>query len=126
MLPHVVRVSTVVRMLAGAALIVLAAHLLGPSWDAPDRVGASTQEVVALVAGCNPVAITYPDATPIETIASAVSPPEILISIWEFDMGVWLGYSPQFPEVSDLTHKNFLDVAFLCVTASGTFTRPEI
>lgn len=115
------------RMLAGAALIVLAAHLPGWSWEVPGRVDAHTQEdVVALVEGCNAVAITHPDDTPIETIASAVSPPDILYSIWEFDMGVWLAYSPQFPDVSDLSHKDRLDVAFLCVSASGTFTRPEI
>jgi hypothetical protein len=113
-------------MLAGAALIALAAQWMGSSWDAPRRASASTQEVVQLVQGCNPVATTYPDNTPIGTIASAVSPPGILVSIWEFDMSVWLGYSPQFPDVSDLTHKDFLDVVFLCVSAEGTFTRPEV
>jgi hypothetical protein len=114
-------------ILAAAASIALAALLLLPGERGIAIVGAQGEsETVALVAGCNPVAITFSDGTPIGTIAGAVSPPEILISIWEFDMGVWLGYSPQFPEVSDLTHKDFLDVAFLCVSAEGTFTRPQI
>jgi hypothetical protein len=126
MLRRVPRVLLPAGMLVGGALIALTALLLTSTWDVSDRADAQTQEVIALVTGCNPVAITYPDNTPIATIADAVSPPGILISIWEFDMGTWLGYSPQFPEVSDLTQKDFLDVAFLCVSASGTFTRPEI
>jgi hypothetical protein len=117
-------------MLLGGALITLAALLLASASETPESVGAQVcgGEVVALVAGCNPVAITFQDDTPIQTIAGCVAPPEILIAIWEFEAptGVWLGYSPQFPEVSDLTEKDRLDVAFLCVDASGTFTRPVI
>jgi len=109
--------------LGGVALVTL---LLVATWAPADNVEAGTADVVPLVAGCNPVASTFPDATSIETIAGAVSPPEILISIWEFEAGIWLGYSPQFPDVSDLTEKDFLDVAFLCVNAPGSFTRPDI
>jgi len=83
-------------------------------------------EAVDLVAGCNPVASTYPDATAAQTIADNVGPAGILDSLWEFEMGTWLGYSPQFPEVSDLREKDFLDVVFVCVSSSGAFVRPIV
>jgi len=81
-------------------------------------------ESVEMVAGCNPVTSTYPDATPIGEIAAAVFPAGSLEAMWEFESGVWLGYSPQFPEVSDLTQKDFLDVLFVCVGAPSSFLRP--
>ncbi len=86
---------------------------------------APTMESVALVAGCNPVASTYPDDTPIATIGGAVSPSGILISIWWFDTSTsrWLGYSPQFPAASDLTAVDRLDAIFICVSSSGTWSR---
>lgn len=83
-------------------------------------------EAVDLVAGCNPVASTYPDATAVQTIAGNVGPAAILDALWEFEMGTWLGYSPQFPEVSDLREKDFLDVVFVCVSAPGVFVRPAV
>jgi CSLREA domain-containing protein len=83
-------------------------------------------EALPLIAGCNPVAWTGSDNTPIATIASAVSPSDILVALWEFEGGAWLGYSPQFPEVSDLTKKDRLDVVFICDSAAGTFSRPVI
>jgi hypothetical protein len=83
-------------------------------------------EAVDLVAGCNPVASTYPDDTPIQTIASNVGPAGSLSSLWEFEMGTWLGYSPQYPEVSDLQEKDFLDVVFICVASRGAFVRPAV
>jgi len=83
-------------------------------------------EAVDLVAGCNAVASTYPDGTPIGTIASNVGRTGILTSIWKFDLGTWLGYSPQFPEVSDLTETEFLDAVFICVNSPGAFVRPVV
>jgi hypothetical protein len=83
-------------------------------------------EAVDLVAGCNPVASTYPDATAAQTLAGNVGPAGIVDSLWEFEMGTWLGYSPQFPEVSDLREKDFLDVVFVCVNSPGVFVRPTV
>jgi hypothetical protein len=80
-------------------------------------------EAVPLAAGCSPVASTYADGTPIGTIADAVGPAGNLISLWMFDAGTWRAYSPQFPEVSDLTEANFLDVVFACVASPGAFVR---
>jgi len=83
-------------------------------------------EGVDLAAGCNPVTTTYPDGTAIETIASAVGAAGNLEGLWEFEGGVWLGYSPAYPQVSDLTAKDFLDVVFICVAGAGSFARPIV
>jgi hypothetical protein len=81
-------------------------------------------EVVPLVAGCNLAAGTYPDGTFIRTIAGAVRPAGILEALWEFKQGTWLGYSPRFPQASDLTENAPMAVAFVCVSASGDLMRP--
>lgn len=83
-------------------------------------------EAVPLVAGCSPVASTYADATPIETIAGAVGPEGNLVSLWMFESGTWRAFSPQFPEVSNLTEVGFLDVAFVCAGGPGAFVRPVV
>ena len=86
------------------------------------------RESVPLVAGCNPVASTYPDGTPITTIAAGVSPSTILISIWWYNTGTgaWLGYSPQFPDQSNLSSVDRLEAIFICVSSAGTWSRPLI
>jgi len=83
-------------------------------------------ESLPLIAGCNPLAWTGTHNTPIATVAGAVSPAGILVALWQFANGTWLGYSPQFPEVSDLQQMNRLDVVFVCVSGAGTFSRPVI
>jgi hypothetical protein len=83
-------------------------------------------EAVDLAAGCNPVASTYPNATPIGTIAAAVGPAGNLNALWEFEGGVWLGYSPAYPQASDLTASDLLDVVFMCVMGPGQFGRPIV
>ena len=82
--------------------------------------------MVDLAAGCNPVTTTYPDGTTVQTLTAAIAPPGILTAMWKFQGGIWLGYSPEFPEASDLATTGFLDVAFLCVDAAGTFVRPLV
>lgn len=80
-------------------------------------------EAVPLAAGCNPVTSTYPDATPIQTLSDAVGPAGNLVSLWEFDVGTWRAFSPQYPQASDLTEANLLDVVFACVGGPGDFVR---
>ena len=93
---------------------------------APATPTPAPTEDVPLLPGCNPIAATYPDGTPIETIVGAVSPPGILESIWELEMGVWAAFSPFFPRATDLVQTDRLDVLFICVGAEGTFTRPLV
>lgn len=83
-------------------------------------------EAVDLVAGCNPVTSTYTDGTPIQTIADAVGPAANLASLWLFEGGVWRAFSPQYPQASDLTAADLLDVLFACVAGPGAFVRPII
>jgi len=92
----------------------------------PTSQPPAATETVPLIAGCSPVVWTGVHGTPIGTVAGAVSPAGSLVALWAFDAGLWLGYSPQFPEVSDLTQMNRLDVAFVCMNVPGTFTRPLI
>jgi len=96
-----------------------------PTQAAPTCTAAPTEDV-PLLPGCNPVTTTYPDAVPIGTIAGAVSPPGILESIWELELGVWVAYSPFFPQATDLAQKDRLDVVFICVGSEGTFARPAV
>lgn len=97
-------------------------------WNRP-RVGP-TEELSLFGGVCSPVASTYPDATPADTIAGAVTPPGALEALWQMEAGAWLGFSPEFPQASNLTDLAFLDVAFICVGGSGpgaaTFTRPTV
>lgn len=87
-------------------------------------------ETVALAKGCNPVASTWPNGTAIATIQAAISPGSALVSIWgKYDptTGKWQGFAPGVPAgVSDLTSLNRLDAFFICMSASGTLTRPKI
>jgi len=91
------------------------------------RVGKPA-ESVELVAGCNPVASTWPDDSPIETVIGAVSPAEALDAVWAFDAesGAWQGYSAAAPEASDLASVNQLQAIFVCMNATGTIGRPVI
>ena len=101
-----------------------------PPQPAPAPAPGATEQVSLQGGACTPVAVTHPDATPIATIAGAVTPPGILESLWEFDGVTWLGYSPQFAAASNLTQMDRLDVVFICIGGSGpsagTFTRPVI
>jgi hypothetical protein len=83
-------------------------------------------EAIDLAVGCNPVTNTYPDNTPVQTIASSVGPTGALTSLWQFKLGTWLGFSPEFPEVSNLQEMGLLDVVFICVAGPGAFGRPVV
>jgi CSLREA domain-containing protein len=75
---------------------------------------------------CNPVTSTYPDGTSVTTLAAAVSPSTALVSIWALQSGVWVGYSPQFPEVSQQFTVERLGVVFICVQSASTWSRPLV
>lgn len=91
------------------------------------RIGKPVEDV-DLVAGCNPFTSTWPDGTPIETVAEAVSPGDALDAIWALDAesGAWQGYAPDAPEASDLESVDELDAIFACMSEAGTISRPEI
>jgi YVTN family beta-propeller protein len=99
-------------------------EVLPPPLPAPPGPVGETEDVPLQGGVCNPVATTYPDNTPTGTIAGAVTPAGMVESLWQFEGGVWTGWSAEFPAASDLTHIDFLDVVFVCVEGAATFTRP--
>jgi hypothetical protein len=80
-------------------------------------------EVQPLLPGCN-LMIAFADGAGVEAIATAVAPWGILESLWGFREGAWLGYSPRYPEVSDLAEIDFGQALFICTSAPGQFLRP--
>jgi hypothetical protein len=92
----------------------------------PSPTPASGWEDVALLTGCNPIVVTYADNMPSVFIAGAVFPEWILQVIWKHDpaWGRWQGYSPRFPQVSDLGQTDFLDAISICASGPGGFARP--
>ncbi len=98
----------------------------GPTPTPAPTPPPESAEVMNLIAGCNPLATTYPDGTTVQTLTAATAPAGILDAIWRFDAGVWRAYSPEFPQASDLAVTAFLDVVFLCVDAPATFVRPLV
>ena len=123
-------VPTGAAVVAGGTLTVVCQLDRYPSVRAVAVIPLVTfeSESVDLVKGCNPLAATWPDATPIDTVVAGVAPAEALDAVWLFDpaSGAWQGYSPAAPEASDLESVNNLDAIFVCMNAPGTISRPVI
>jgi hypothetical protein len=84
-------------------------------------------EAIALVEGCQFEAWTGGDGTMPGELAGLVDPGGNLVSLWaQQPAPVWRGYSPQFPEVSDLGPVNLLDVVAICATGPAVFVRPIV
>ena len=98
-----------------------------PGYFVPVNLTVVT-EPVPLAAGCNNVALTWPDATPSSTVAGAVSPPDTLSALWRLDNATqrFQGFAPGFPTVSDLPTVNRLDAVFFCISRPGTLARPRV
>ena len=82
----------------------------------------------ALYEGCNNIALTFPDRTPVghphpgwttQTVIDAVQPSSALQSIWRYDASLsqFFGFSVAAPQASDLLTVFFLDAVWICVTA---------
>jgi len=76
-------------------------------------------EATPLYEGCNYVALTFPDGTPAQTVAEAVNPTAAVDTMWRHNAAEqrWEGFSPAFPQASDLLTVDFLDPVSVCVTA---------
>lgn len=92
------------------------------------QVPPPSGETVQLFAACNNVSLTWPDATPTGAVARAVSPGSALIAIWRYNNATqtFQGFSPQFPEASNLATVNRLDAVFICMNGPGSLTRPVL
>lgn len=84
-------------------------------------------EAVPLVGGCQFEAWTGADGTSPGELAGLVGPAGALRSLWaQQPAPSWRGYSPQFPDVSDMGPVNLLDVVAICTTGPGNFVRPLV
>jgi hypothetical protein len=105
-----------VAILVAVATCLLAAHAQPTATIAlPDPGG--TKE---LYAGCNPVALTFPNGTSSQTVANAVSPAGSIQAIWSYDPGQqrFTAFSPTAPQASDLLTVNFLDAVWVCIASA--------
>jgi hypothetical protein len=69
-----------------------------------------------LYAGCNLVSLTFPDGTASDEVIDAVTPPEAVETIWRqtATLDRFEGFSPDFPQASDLLAVHFLDPVWIC------------
>lgn len=83
-------------------------------------------EQLLLMPGCSNVVLTWPQQTPLDLVARAVSPEGALEAIWKFDAAQerFFAFSPQAHQASDLTLVDRLDAVFICVRMPGMLTRP--
>jgi hypothetical protein len=114
------RLSTVI--LAGLVIVLVAGNRASVSAQPvasialPDPGG-----VEQLYAGCNLLSLTFPDATPSQTVVQAVTPAGTVETLWRFNgpLNKWEGFSPAFPQASDLMSVNFLDAVWLCMSTGA-------
>ncbi len=70
-----------------------------------------------LYLGCNNIALTFPDGTASQTVVQEVMPAAAVEAFWRHNarLGEFEGFSPQFPQASDLPTVAFLDAVWLCI-----------
>jgi hypothetical protein len=90
--------------------------------------------VVNLSVGCNNVALTYPDGTPVGVVVGSIDPQGAMYAIWRLNMTAvspatgpaFEGFAPAAPQASDLQGVNFLEAVFLCVSVPSSITMPAV
>lgn len=87
---------------------------------------APATETVPLVAGCNNIALTWPDGTATALVARAVSPDTALDAMWQYDPSSdrFIGWSSVPGAPNDLLVVRRLAAVFLCIHEPGTLARP--
>jgi len=122
-------------------LAILAVALLAGAGGAvaqPDQgqppIVPPPMRVVDLVVGCNNVALTYPDGTPVGVVVGSISPQGAMYAIWRLNATpptpgagpTYEGFAPAAPQASDLQGVNFLEAVFLCVSVPAAITMPAV
>jgi hypothetical protein len=90
--------------------------------------------VVNLAVGCNNVALTYPDGTPVNVVVGSINPQGAMYAIWRLNSTpplpatgpTYEGFAPAAPQASDLQGVNFLEAVFLCVSVPSSVTMPAV
>ena len=125
------------------AVAILVAVLLAGAGGAAAQPGQENPEifpppipmrVVDLTVGCNNVALTYPDGTPVGVVVGSINPQGAMYAIWRLNASplspgvgpAYEGFAPAAPEASDLQGVNFLEAVFLCVSVPSAVTMPAV
>lgn len=107
-------VAAVVTLMGLRGMSVQAQPVASVALPAP---GAAKQ----LYPGCNNIALTFPDGTTSQAVVQAVTPAGSVESLWRHNgaQNRFEGFSPQYPQVSDLLTVNFLDAVWFCMTSGA-------
>jgi hypothetical protein len=75
---------------------------------------------IQLYAGCNNIALSFPDGTASQTVVQAVMPAGVVDAMWRHNAAQnrFEGFSPAAPHASDLLAVNLWDAVWLCVEGS--------
>ena len=106
--------AAAVTLLAGSRARVSAQPVATIALPAP---GSAQQ----LYPSCNNISLTFPDGTPSQTVVQAVTPAGTVETLWRFNgpLNKFEGFSPAYPQASDLMSVNFLDAVWLCMTTGA-------
>ncbi len=109
-----------VTMLTAPGLSVQAQPVASISLPAP---GGTEQ----LYPWCNNISLTFPDGTACQTVVQAVNPPGTVESMWRHNRADnrYEGFSPAYPQASDLLTVDFLDSVWLCMAATSGGAPPS-
>ncbi len=74
--------------------------------------------------GCFIVRSAFPNGTPIEVVAGAISPADALLAIWRLENGVWLGWTRATDAPVNLRSVAFGDRLRLCLAGPARWITP--
>jgi hypothetical protein len=85
-------------------------------------------EAKDLFAGCNLISLTFPDGTMSEDVIDAVTPPEAVEALWRqtATLDRFEGFSPAFPQASDLLTVHRLDPVWICISKTQRPLPPPV
>jgi hypothetical protein len=110
------------RDIAATATVSLSATPAAENPSTPPRM-----EALALLTGCNFVSWTGDDWVEPADLAAAVEAQADLLGIWaQQPPPQWVGYDPEFPQLSDMGPVAHLEAISICMAGLGSFTRPVI
>jgi hypothetical protein len=113
----IVGLAVVAAVVAG----LLAAHgLSAQAQPAATIAMPEPGEAKDLYEGCNLVSLTFPDGTTSEEVIDAVTPPGMVQALWRQTPALdrFEGFSPAFPQASDLLEVSFLEPVWICIPRS--------
>src|SRR3990170_3910361 len=113
----------------GLALVVAVLGTHGSSIRAQPTASIALpppRATVQLYAGCNNIALSFPNGTASETVVQAVTPAGTVQAMWRHNAALarFEGFSPAAPQASDLLTVNLWDAVWLCVAGASSPSPP--